>query len=99
MKFIDWEPCPRCNSKKVKSTSIGKGKMFAAGLIILSFSIWLLIIPPIGLLGIMGGLAIMLISPFIKKRNTFACLDCKNIWEHIANSKSSKSFFDYNGTI
>lgn len=42
-----WEPCPRCGSNKVKSRG---GCFFAlVGICMISFGIWLLIIPPVGI--------------------------------------------------
>ncbi|MDD4780345.1 MAG: hypothetical protein PHT02_07055 [Tissierellia bacterium] len=73
-----WQPCPRCGSKKV--TSMGRGFFFLLGLILTSISIWLLIIPPVGIVGIIAGVVFMAISPFMK--GILQCKDCKKSWKY-----------------
>jgi hypothetical protein len=77
----NWEPCPRCESKKVRT--ISSSFHFLLGLITMSFGLWFLMIPPIGIAGIFVGLALMVISPFLPKRCT--CQDCKFSWRHPYN--------------
>lgn len=77
MKQKTWEPCPRCGSKK--TVYHGKGLYFFIGLIMMSCSIWLLVIPPIGIAGIVIGVIIMLASPLIQAK--MACRECSFTWE------------------
>jgi len=76
----NWEPCPRCGSSKVDSR--GKLFFFILGFALAGISIWLLIIPPIGIAGIVLGLLLMVASLFVKK--TLQCRDCKKSWKYPA---------------
>jgi len=75
-----WEPCPRCGSKRVQSR--GGCFFFVLGFCLFGISIWLLIIPPVGIAGIIVGLLLMVISPFAK--NQLQCQDCKKSWKYPA---------------
>ena len=75
-----WEPCPRCGSKRVQSR--GGCFFFVLGFCLLGISIWLLIIPPVGIAGIIIGLLLMVIAPFAK--NQLQCQDCKKSWKYPA---------------
>ena len=77
-KNAKWEPCPRCNSNRVVSRG---GCFFAVlGFCLLGISIWLLIIPPVGIAGIIIGVLLMLASPLM--RNMLQCQDCKYSWKY-----------------
>lgn len=75
-----WEPCPRCGSKKVESR--GGCFFFVLGFCLLGVSIWLLIIPPVGIVGIILGVVLMGVSPLM--RNMLQCEDCKYSWKYPA---------------
>ena len=79
----NWAPCPRCESKK--TVYHGKGLYFFTGLIMTSFSIWLLIIPPIGIAGILIGVIIMLASPLIQPK--MVCKECRFSWSPSTKGK------------
>lgn len=85
-KSEKWEPCPRCGSNRVESR--GGCFFFLAGLALTGISIWLLIIPPIGILGIVIGIALMIASPFAK--NMLQCQDCKKSWKYPATNNPYK---------
>lgn len=82
--YKGWEPCPRCKSNKVESR--GGCFWFLCGFCLTGISIWLLIIPPIGILGILMGIFFMFIAPFMIK--VMQCKDCNYIWRYPANKKS-----------
>ncbi|MDR9755819.1 MAG: hypothetical protein RJR35_03600 [Thermoanaerobacterales bacterium] len=73
-----WEPCPRCGSNRVQPR--GGVFFFILGFCLMGISIWLLIIPPIGIAGIVIGLIFMLIAPFAK--NQLQCQDCHKAWKY-----------------
>ena len=75
-----WEPCPRCGSHKVESR--GGCFFFLLGFGLAGVSIWLLFIPPVGIIGIILGVALMGVSPFTK--NFLQCQDCKKSWKYPA---------------
>ena len=81
----DWEPCPRCESKNVKK----RGTLFylLLGFAVAGVSIWLLIIPPIGIGGIAIGGGLMLVSPIMHGR--VQCQDCNHSWKPPAEETSS----------
>lgn len=82
----NWEPCPRCGSKKVEKRG---GCFFALiGLSLTGISVFLLIIPPVGILGIIIGIILMFSSIFMKNR--LQCQDCKNNWKYPSNQSNSK---------
>lgn len=85
-KSKKWEPCPRCGSNRVESR--GGCFFFLVGFVLFGVSIWLLIIPPIGITGIIAGIALMAISPFMK--NMLQCQDCKNSWRYPAENNPYK---------
>lgn len=74
---VNWEPCPRCGSKRVNSQ--GGCFFFLLGVGITSFSLWLLFIPIIGVPGIIIGLLLMVASPFM--RGGLSCKDCNYSWK------------------
>lgn len=78
----NWERCPRCGSNKVEARG---GCFFALlGIGLIGISIFLLIIPPVGIVGIIAGLGVLLLSPFAK--NSLECQDCKNRWKYPAEN-------------
>ncbi len=77
MRQENWAPCPRCGSNRVQSRGILF--FFLLGFTLTGISIWLLIIPPIGIAGIITGLLIMAFSPFTK--GTLQCQDCNKAWK------------------
>lgn len=79
MKKDVWEPCPRCESKSVKVMS--KAFFFIIGLVSSGCFVWfLLLIPPIGIIGVLIGLVLMIGSPFMKPM--LQCNDCKKTWTY-----------------
>lgn len=78
-----WEPCPRCGSNKVESR--GGCFWFLTGFSLTGCSIWLLIIPPIGILGILLGLFLMCIAPFAF--NMLQCKDCNHAWRYSSQKR------------
>jgi len=75
-----WEPCPRCGSKSVKST--GAAFFLILGFCLIGISIWLLIIPPVGITGILTGIVLMILSPFM--RGMLQCKECHKSWKYPA---------------
>ncbi len=69
--------CPKCESKKVNS--IGTGVMIVSGVVTMSVFFWLLIIPLIGIVGMLAGLGLILISPLFK--GMLMCKDCNHVWK------------------
>jgi len=69
--------CPNCKSKRIQYH--GTGFYALLGFLMISFSIWLLIIPPIGLIGIFIGFVILIASPFLPRN--YICRDCKYTWK------------------
>ena len=80
-----WEPCPRCGSKKVESR--GGCFFFVLGFCLLGISIWLLIIPPVGIIGIILGVVLMGASPLM--RNMLQCKDCNKSWKYPATKSNN----------
>ena len=80
-----WEPCPRCGSNRTEARGIGFYLFF--GFCLIGVSIWLLIIPPLGIAGIVVGLAIMLVAPLMK--NNFQCKDCNHNWKYPASKEQA----------
>ncbi|MEC5422116.1 hypothetical protein QGM71_01240 [Virgibacillus sp. C22-A2] len=72
-----WEACPRCESKNVHK--MGFLFVLLVGIGMFGISIWLLIIPPVGILGMIIGLVLMVVSPFTAKQ--LQCKDCKKTWK------------------
>ncbi len=83
MKKDKWEPCPRCGSNKVDSK--GGCFFFVLGLCVLGISVWFLIIPPIGIGGMLLGAALMLIAPFSK--GILQCQECHKSWKFPAKKE------------
>ena len=77
MQKDNWEPCPRCGSNKVESKGLAFFLMLGVGFI--GISIFLLIFPPVGITGIITGLAFIVISPFTK--GILQCKYCKKSWK------------------
>lgn len=77
-KTGQWEPCPQCGSTRVSS----KGPMHYVfvGICTIGISTWLLIIPPIGTVGIIIGIGYLLIAPF--KKGMLQCDDCRYTWRY-----------------
>ncbi len=73
-----WEPCPRCGSNRVQAH--GTFFFFLLGIGLIGISIWLLILPPIGIAGIIAGLLLIVISPFTK--GILQCKDCNFSWKY-----------------
>ena len=83
-----WEPCPRCGSNRVEPR--GGCFFFLLGFCLLGVSIWLLfLLPPIGIAGIIAGIAFMVISPFSK--NILQCQDCKKSWRYPYMAKTGQN--------
>ena len=73
-----WESCPRCESKNVKK----RGVLFSllVGISLVGVSLWLLIIPPIGIVGILIGLVVLISAPFTK--DNLVCESCNKTWKY-----------------
>lgn len=74
---MKYEKCPRCSSYKI--TKITKLKGFFFSIALFSCSIWLLIIPPIGIFCMLLGLIIMPISLVYYPKNN--CRNCRYTWK------------------
>ena len=82
-----WEPCPRCGATRVQQ--LGSCAAATAGFGTMGCGLWLLIIPPVGIVVILAGLITMLISPAMHKM--LQCQDCKYVWRYpYANSPQAK---------
>jgi len=77
MSQDNWEPCPRCGSNRVQP----RGTLFLAlvGVGLIGISIWLLIIPPVGIAGILLGILFIIAAPLSK--GTVQCQDCNYSWK------------------
>lgn len=73
-----WEPCPRCGSNRVESRGIAF--FVITGIALIGISIWLLIIPPVGIAGIIAGIVFLLAAPF--SRGILQCKDCNKSWRY-----------------
>ena len=73
-----WERCPRCESKSVKK----RGLLFSllVGLSLVGVSLWLLFIPPIGIVGLFIGLVVLISAPLTK--DMLVCEDCNKTWKY-----------------
>ncbi len=81
-----WEPCPRCESKKVESRG---GCFFSLlGFMLIGISIWLLVIPALGITGIVLGIVLIFSSPFMK--SILQCQDCKKAWRFPHGTKAKE---------
>lgn len=78
--MLNWEPCPRCGSKRVKSMGILSFILLGLGLS--GIGILLLFIPIVGIPMIVAGLALLAVSPFTK--GMLQCEDCKKSWRYPA---------------
>ena len=73
----DWEPCPRCESTNVKK----RGMFFflLVAFLLFGVSIWLMIIPPIGIAGI--GLSILIAVTAPAQAKKLKCENCGHDWK------------------
>lgn len=71
---MNWEPCPRCASGRVRHLARGGG--FIVGVLLIIFGVVLLVIPPLGAALILAGWFL------IAKANNRACLDCLYAWRY-----------------
>lgn len=70
-----WEPCPRCDSNRVKYMGTGFWLLF--GILMMSFGLFLFfLIIPLALVPV--GAVMALVSKFLP--NYFQCKDCKKTW-------------------
>lgn len=78
MKNENWEPCPRCGSNRVQSRG---GCLFAMlGFAAIGVFFWItFLIPPVGIVGMIAGVVILIISPFAK--GIIQCQDCNKAWK------------------
>ena len=76
-----WQPCPRCGSNKVENRG---GCFFAVlGIGVISIFFWItLFVPPVGIIGMIVGAALLLFAPFTK--GILQCSDCKKSWKYKA---------------
>lgn len=77
----NWETCPRCGSNRVEP--IGVAAIAIAGVSVFGFGILLLIIPPVGFVFMIAGIALIALSPLFK--NNLHCNDCKFSWKYPAS--------------
>lgn len=84
MSQNNWEPCPRCGSNRVQP----RGTFFMAlvGFMLLGVSFWLLIIPPIGIAGMIFGILLIIAAPLSK--GVVQCQDCNFSWEYPYEKKN-----------
>lgn len=75
---INWEPCPRCASGRVRH--LARGRWFLVGVGLIIFGAALLVIPPLGVVVILGGVFL------ITRVNNRACLDCLYAWRYPSKS-------------
>jgi len=74
-----WEPCPRCGGNRVTTT--GKGTIALMGIGMISIFFWFLFLfPPAGIIGMVVGAALLLMSPFVQPM--LSCQDCKKSWKY-----------------
>jgi uncharacterized membrane protein len=73
-----WESCPECGSKKVQQKSIGH--FMFVGLTILGLGFLFIVIMPIGILLILLGIYLLLISP--SEDDKLFCENCNSIWKY-----------------
>jgi len=80
-----YENCPQCDSKRVTKMSkslyflIGLGSIGVCGLLGILF-------PPIWL-GVLLGIGLMCISPFLPPM--LQCQDCKKTWKYVKNKNTN----------
>lgn len=77
MEKKNWEPCPRCGSNRVQAR--GTAFLMIVGFCLIGISIWLLIIPPVGIAGILLGILFIIAAPLSK--GTVQCQDCNYSWK------------------
>lgn len=73
-----YQPCPRCESKK--TYKITKAFRVFLGISLIGFGIWLLIIPPLGILFILIGAAYAIAALFFPAK--FKCKECQYSWKY-----------------
>ena len=77
-----WEPCPRCGSNRIDSR--GGCFYFILGFSCVGIFIWVtLLLPIIGIPGIILGAVFMFLAPFMS--GTLQCEDCKKSWKYPAD--------------
>ena len=78
MSQNNWEPCPRCGSNRVQAR--GTAFLMIVGFCLIGISIWLLIIPPVGIAGILFGIFMIISAPLSK--GNLQCQDCNFNWKY-----------------
>ena len=78
MEKKNWEACPRCGSNRVQAT--GTAFLMIEGFCLIGISIWLLIIPPVGIPGILFGIFMIISAPLSK--GNLQCQDCNFSWKY-----------------
>lgn len=73
----DWEPCPRCDSKKVQVTGKAFWVLLMIGLGSILFWFGFLIFP----LFIIGPLLVLLSPLGALMPRQYSCQECKNVWK------------------
>ena len=86
MEKKNWEPCPRCGSNRVQP----RGTLFLAlvGVGLIGISLWLLIIPPVGIAGILLGILFIIVAPLSK--GMVQCQDCNFNWKYPYKEKKNE---------
>ncbi len=88
-KGEQWQPCPRCGGTRVEKVSMWV--FLLSGIGVTSCSIWLLIIPFVGIVGIIVGIIMFLLGLIGVVTDhwlptTLQCKDCKKVWNYKAES-------------
>lgn len=78
MEKKNWEACPRCGSNRVQAR--GTAFLMIVGFCLIGISIWLLIIPPVGIAGILFGIFMIISAPLSK--GNLQCQDCNFNWKY-----------------
>ncbi len=78
MEKKNWEPCPRCGSNRVQAR--GTAFLVILGFCLIGISIWLLIIPPVGIAGMLFGILLIIVAPLAK--GNLQCQDCNFNWKY-----------------
>lgn len=80
---INWEPCPRCASGRVRH--LARGGRFIVGVGLIFLGVVLLVLPPLGVVVIIAGWFL------IAKANNRACLDCLYSWRYPSKAAQKSS--------